>query len=177
MIYLASDGGAEATSNPLIPDVGEIVITLIGFLILYYIVAKYVVPAFEKIYQDRKEAIEGGLEAAAARDEYTQQLESARLEAQKIREEARAEGEAIIADARERATAEAQRISDNAAKAIEAERAAAAVSLRSEVGTLATTLAGKIVGEALNDDERSARVVDRFLADLETEKQNAGAAR
>ena len=80
-------------------------------------------------------------------------------------------------NARERATAEAQRISDNAAKAIEAERAAAAVSLRSEVGTLATTLAGKIVGEALNDDERSARVVDRFLADLETEKQNAGAAR
>ena len=175
MIYLASEGGAEAASNPLIPDVGEIVITLIGFLILYYIVAKYVVPAFEKIYQDRKEAIEGGLakaekaqaEAAAARDEYTQ----------KIREEARAEGEAIIADARERATAEAQRISDNALKAIEAERAAAAVSLRSEVGTLATTLAGKIVGEALNDDERSARVVDRFLADLETEKQNAGAAR
>ena len=185
MIYLASEGGAEATSNPLIPDVGEIVITLIGFLILYYIVAKYVVPAFEKIYQDRKEAIEGGLakaekaqaEAAAARDEYTQQLESARLEAQKIREEARAEGEAIIADARERATAEAQRISDNALKAIEAERAAAAVSLRSEVGTLATTLAGKIVGEALNDDERSARVVDRFLADLETEKQNAGETR
>lgn len=185
MIYLASEGGAEAASNPLIPDVGEIVITLIGFLILYYIVAKYVVPAFEKIYQDRKEAIEGGLakaekaqaEAVAARDEYTQQLESARLEAQKIREEARAEGEAIIADARERATAEAQRISDNALKAIEAERAAAAVSLRSEVGTLATTLAGKIVGEALNDDERSARVVDRFLADLETEKQNAGAAR
>lgn len=61
MIYLASEGGAEATSNPLIPDVGEIVITLIGFLILYYIVAKYVVPAFEKIYQDRKEAIEGAL--------------------------------------------------------------------------------------------------------------------
>ena len=29
MIYLASEGGAEATSNPLIPDVGEIVITLI----------------------------------------------------------------------------------------------------------------------------------------------------
>lgn len=40
MIYLASEGGAEATSEPLIPDVGEIVIiTLIGFLILYYIVA------------------------------------------------------------------------------------------------------------------------------------------
>ncbi|MCP6324571.1 hypothetical protein NL453_29520, partial [Klebsiella pneumoniae] len=76
--------------------------------ILYFIVHKYVVPAFEKIYQDRKEAIEGGLakaekaqaEAAAAREEYNQQLESARLEAQKIREEARTEGESIIAAAR-----------------------------------------------------------------------------
>jgi F-type H+-transporting ATPase subunit b len=58
---------------------------------------------------------------------------------------------------------------------IESERQAAVVSLRSEVGTLATTLAGRIVGEALNDDERSARVVDRFLADLEN--QNAGAAK
>ena len=74
-------------------------------------------------------------------------------------------------------TAEAQRITENAQKTIEAERAAAAVSLRSEVGSLATALAGKIVGEALTDDARSARVVDRFLADLETEQQNAGATR
>jgi F-type H+-transporting ATPase subunit b len=36
------------------------------------------------------------------------------------------------------------------------------------VGALATTLAGRIVGESLEDDERSNRVVDRFLADLET---------
>jgi len=49
------------------------------------------------------------------------------------------------------------------------------VALRTEVGTLATTLAGRIVGEALDNDERSARVVDRFLADLES--QNAGAAK
>ena len=186
MTYLANDGGAEhAASNPLIPATGEVIMTAIGFLILLFIVIKYIAPAFEKIYQDRKEAIEGGLakakkvqaEAAAAREEYSQQLDSARLEAQQMREEARAEGEAIIAKARERATAEAQRITENAQKTIEAERAAAAVSLRSEVGSLATALAGKIVGEALTDDARSARVVDRFLADLETEQQNAGATR
>ena len=172
MTYLAEGGGAEHSSNPLIPNLWELGITVVGFVILYFIVHKYVVPAFEKIYQDRKEAIEGGLakaekaqaEAAAAREEYNQQLENARLEAQKIREEARTEGESIIAAARERAT-------------VEAERLAASVSLRHEVGTLATTLAGKIVGEALDDDERSARVVDRFLADLETEQQNAGATR
>lgn len=182
MSYLMA---AEGATNPLIPNLWEMVIALIGFLILFFIVAKYVFPMFEKIYQDRKEAIEGGLakaekaqaEAAAARDEYNEQLEGARLEAQKIREEARTEGEAILAEYRERATVEAQRITENAQKAIEAERTAAAISLRSEVGSLATVLAGKIVGESLNDDERSARVVDRFLADLESEQRNVGATR
>lgn len=182
MSYLMA---AEHGASPLVPNIWEMVITLIGFLILFFIVSKYVVPMFEKIYQDRKDAIEGGLakaekaqaEAAAAREEYNQQLESARLEAQKIREEARLEGEAILAEFKDRANVEAQRITDNAQKTIEAERAAAVVSLRSEVGTLATALAGKIVGESLNDDERSARVVDRFLADLDSEKRNAGATR
>ena len=36
-----------------------------------------------------------------------------------------------------------------------------------EVGTIATTLAGRIVGESLDDDERQKRTVDRFIADLE----------
>ena len=56
-----------------------------------------------------------------------------------------------------------------------AERQQAIASLRAEVGTLATELAGRIVGESLEDDERSNRVVDRFLADLEA-MQTAEAA-
>ena len=39
-----------------------------------------------------------------------------------------------------------------------------------EVGTIATNLASKIVGEALDDQVRQSRVVDRFLADLEGSK-------
>ena len=177
---------AAEEGNPLVPDGWEILITLLGFVILLFLVYKFIAPAFEKIYQDRKEAIEGGLakaekaqaEAAAARDEYNQQLESARLEAQKIREEARGEGEKILAEFKERASSEAARITENAQKTIDAERSAALVSLRTEVGTLATELAGKIVGEALDDDQRSQRVVDRFLSDLEASQQrNAGASR
>jgi F-type H+-transporting ATPase subunit b len=41
------------------------------------------------------------------------------------------------------------------------------VQLRQEVGTLSTTLAGKIVGESLEDEVRQKGIVDRFLADLE----------
>jgi F-type H+-transporting ATPase subunit b len=57
---------------------------------------------------------------------------------------------------------------EHAQAQIQAERQQAVTSLRAEVGTLATTLAGRIVGESLEDDARSGRVVDRFLADLET---------
>jgi F-type H+-transporting ATPase subunit b len=178
MILAAAEG-----ANPLIPNVWEILVTLIGFAILMYIVGKFVVPAFEKTFAERTEAIEGGIakaeaaqaEASAALDEYKQQLTEARTEANRIREEARAEGAQILAELKEKAQSEAARISEQAQVQIDAERQAAVTSLRSEVGSLATELAGKIVGESLNDDERSARVVDRFLADLES--QSAGAAK
>lgn len=179
---------AEASANPLIPNVWEILVTLLGFAILMYIVVKFVVPAFEKTYAERAEAIEGGIakaeaaqaEATAALEEYKQQLIDARTEANRIREEARAEGAQILAELKDKAATESSRITEQAKIQIEAERQAAVVSLRTEVGTLATELAGKIVGESLADDARAARVVDRFLADLENhtgETQNAGAAK
>jgi F-type H+-transporting ATPase subunit b len=40
--------------------------------------------------------------------------------------------------------------------------------LRGEVGSLATELASRIVGESLDDDERQRRVVDRFISELES---------
>jgi len=137
-----------------------------------------VVPMFEKAYAARTEAIQGGMEKAekAQRDaeialqQYTAQLADARGEAQKIREEARVQGAAIIDDLRAKAQEEAARITAAAAAQIEAERQQAITSLRSEVGTLATQLASKIVGEALDDQVRQSRIVDRFLEDLEKSK-------
>ncbi|GAA4363351.1 F0F1 ATP synthase subunit B [Paeniglutamicibacter cryotolerans] len=174
---------AGEAANPLLPNWWEVLVTAVGFIVLVYVVTKFIAPAFEKSYQDRVAAIEGGLEKAeAAQNEanellaqYKAQLLEARTEANGIREEARNEGAAILADLKEKAASESARITEQAHTQIEAERVAAVASLRNEVGTLATSLASKIVGEALNDDERSARVVDRFLADLETQ-QNAGAS-
>ena len=50
---------------------------------------------------------------------------------------------------------------------IEADRKAAASALRQDVGKLATELAGKLVGESLEDHARQSRVIDRFLDELE----------
>lgn len=177
-VILAAEG-----ANPLVPNWWEILVTVLGFAVLLFIVTKFVVPAFEKTYEERSQAIEGGIakaeaaqaEANAALEEYKQQLVDARTEANRIREEARAEGAQILAELKEKAASESARITEQAHAQIEAERTAAVASLRTEVGTLATELAGKIVGESLADDERSARVVDRFLADLESQ-QSAGAS-
>ena len=77
---------------------------------------------------------------------------------------------------REQAQTEASRIVEHAHAQISAERQHAVTTLRAEVGALATALAGRIVGESLEDDERSGRVVDRFLADLETLETSQEAA-
>jgi F-type H+-transporting ATPase subunit b len=182
MHQLIISAATEGT-NPLVPNVWEMGVVLVGFAVLFYIAVKFVVPMFEKTFAERSEAIEGGIakaekaqaEASAALEEYKQQLTDARAEANRIREEARAEGAQILADLKEKAAAESARITAQAHAAIQAERQAAVVSLRAEVGSLATTLAGRIVEESLSDDERASRVVDRFLADLEN--QNAGVAK
>ena len=56
---------------------------------------------------------------------------------------------------------------------IKAERAQAVVELRNEIGGLATTLAGQIVGESLSDDARARRSVDRFIGELESQSGRA----
>lgn len=179
MILAASE--TEAAPSPLALNWSEVLVVAVGFALLMFIVVKFVVPMFEKTYAERTEAIEGGIakaekaqaQATAALEEYKQQLTDARTEANRIREEARAEGAQILADLKDRAASESARITEQAQVAIAAERQSAVVSLRSEVGTLATTLAGRIVGESLEDDARAARVVDRFLADLEQQSEGA----
>ncbi len=164
--------------NPLIPHTAEIIVGFIAFSLLYMVLRRAVVPKFEKAFAERTEAIQGGMERAekaqreaeVALNQYKSQLADARGEAQVIREEARVQGAAIIEEIRAKAQEEAARITATAQAAIESERQQAINSLRTEVGTLATELASKIVGEALDDQVRQSRIVDRFLSDLEKSK-------
>ena len=164
--------------NPLVPHTSEIIVGFIAFTLLYLVLRSKVVPMFEKAFAARTEAIQGGMEKAekaqrdaqVALEQYTAQLSDARGEAQKIREEARVQGAAIIEDLRGKAQEEAARITAAATASIEAERQQAITSLRNEVGSLATELSSKIVGEALDDQVRQSRIVDRFLDDLEKSK-------
>lgn len=170
---------AEAEKiNPLIPHTAELVVGFIAFSLLFIVLRSKVVPMFEKAFTERTNAIQGGMERAEkaqieaqrALNLYNEQLSKAREEAQTLREEARIQGSAIIEELRTKAQEEAARITATAHASIEAERQQAITSLRGEVGALAVELASKIVGEALDDQARQSRVVDRFLDDLEKSK-------
>jgi len=173
-IVRAAEGG-EANRLPVLPHPGELIFGFIAIAILYVIVQRKVVPNLEKAYADRTAAIEGGInkaeeaqaQAQAALEQYNAQLQEARTEASRIREDAKAQGALIIAELREKANAESARITENAHKQIEAERHQAIVQLRGEVGRLSTDLASRIVGESLHDETRQKGIVERFLGELE----------
>ncbi|MBK8459645.1 MAG: F0F1 ATP synthase subunit B [Micropruina sp.] len=166
---------------PLIPAIPELIAGFVLFLIVWYAIAKFVVPKFEETYAERTAVIQGGIEraekaqadAATALNDYNAQLATAREEAARIREEAKSQGTSILAEMRAQAQEESARLLAHAKAQIEAERSLAVQQLRTEVGGLATTLAGRIVGESLDDDDRARRTVDRFIADLESQAEQA----
>ncbi len=166
------------------PHLSELIVGLVAFALLFFFLSRTVFPMFEKTYAERTAAIEGGMkqaeeaqaEAQQALEEYRRQLADARGEASRIREEARTQGTAILAEMRDNAQAESDRITARAHAQIAAEREQVVRSLRAEVGTLATELAGRVVGESLEDDARSQRVVERFLAELETSEASGNGA-
>ncbi len=176
----AVSGPVPLASNFLVPN-ATFLVELVAFAIMVYILAKFVIPPINKAMTDRQNAIRkefaeldsAQADARAVEKEFKDQLAGARHEAAKIREDAREQGAAIIADMRQQAQEEADRILKHARAQLEAERSQAVQSLRNEVGTMATTLAGRIVGESLEDDERRARTVERFISALEHEQSAA----
>jgi F-type H+-transporting ATPase subunit b len=173
------------TTTPIWPAGSELILGTVCFVVIFGVLGKLLLPRITKLLNEREDAIQGGInradeaqaEAQAVLAQYRAQLDDARREASRMREEAHEQGAQIIAEMRERAEAEARRITESAQAQIDADRQQALISLRAEVGTLATELASRIVGEitrgrpaivgeSLTDAARQGRMVDRFLDDL-----------
>ena len=161
--------------GPLLPEhISELVVGSVLFLVIFIVTWRVVVPRFEVIYAERTDAIKGEMdradqaaaEAQATLKAYRQLLAEAEDEAARIREAAKLTGAQIEADSRAKAEEEANRIIATARTQIEAEKALAMDSLRKDVGMMATLLAGRILGETLEDDARVRKTVDSFISSL-----------
>jgi F-type H+-transporting ATPase subunit b len=167
--------GEEEMPSVLAVPIDELIIGIIAFLIVFGVLAKFALPGIKKTLEERTNAIEGGIERAAkaeaeAKDlaeQYRVQLASAREEASAIRTQAQADRSALIEEARGEARVAAAQVTAAGEAQIAAERSQATSALTREVGELAITLAGKVVGTSLTDDARVRQTVDDFIADLE----------
>lgn len=174
METLAADG-----IQLFIPQTYDIVWSLIILAIVAVFFYKYFMPKFQAIFDERAARIEGGMakaeqaqkEAEAAKAKYEDQLSTARVEASKIRDDARAEAAHIVADARTRAEDEAAQITANAQKSIESQHQQAMVSLKGEVGVIATALAGKILGAKLQDSDVQSSMIDQMIDQMDDAKK------
>ena len=163
-----------AAENFLVPN-GTIIAELVAFVIILWVLWKYVVPPLSKSLQDRQDMIQKQVEDSeeaqrrlkAAEERYDQALAEARTEAAKIRDNARADGEHIREELREQASAEVERIRQRGEEQLSAQRDQVVRQLRGELGGLSIQLAEKLVGHELADDDRRRSTVDSFLSELD----------
>ncbi len=87
----------------------EFILGIVAFFIVFFVLWKFVLPQIEQTLKDRSDAIEGGIERAAAAEaeakammaQYKEQIANAHGEAADIRAKAEADGKAIVDQARQ----------------------------------------------------------------------------
>jgi F-type H+-transporting ATPase subunit b len=161
--------------NPILPELPELIIGIIAFAIVFYFLAKKLLPNIRKTLDERTEAIEGGLqqaeaaqaEAAQVKADAQAQLAELRHSTADIRAKAQADGAALVEQARGEANSQKEAIIASAHTQLEADRNSAVNVLKADLGKLATELADKIVGERAQDAAVQERIIDRFLDELD----------
>ena len=169
---------AASEMELFLPKSYDIFWSLVILIIVAVFFYKFFLPKFQAVFDERAAKI-GGIakaeqaqkDADEAKAKYDAQLSNARVEASKIRDDARAEASHIIADARTRAEADAAQITATAQRSIESQQQQALVSLKGEVGVLATALAGKILGSKLESDDVQSTMIDQMIAELDSDKK------
>ncbi|MBC2638910.1 MULTISPECIES: F0F1 ATP synthase subunit B [unclassified Rhodococcus (in: high G+C Gram-positive bacteria)] len=175
----------EESHNPLLPATYDIVWSIVCLVIVGFVFWKYVLPMFQKVLAERTEQIDGGIkraeeaqaEAKAALEQYRAQLAEARTEAAQIREDARTQGQQIIAEMKAQAQEESDRIVAAGHNQLVAQRQQIVTELRADLGRTAVDLAEKLIGESLADEVKRAGTVDRFLNELDSIGANSAAGK
>ena len=176
MLPLAAESGQGGGTAFILPPLYEIFWAAIVLLLILLVVGRFALPRLYAVLDERARRIQEGLDLAdkAKQDQAdaekraTRLVDEARREAARIRDNAQSEAKEVVAQARTDAQTEAAGILQGAQRQILADKQAAQISLRTDVGMLASTLAERIVGEQLKDTALSERVIDRFLDELET---------
>ncbi|MGH2679747.1 MAG: F0F1 ATP synthase subunit B [Actinomycetota bacterium] len=155
------------------PEVGELIVGLIAFLVLFFFTWRWVLPKFKAVLEERRDQIQGEMERAEAtrreadelQEEYQKQLAGARDEANRIIEEGRSTADQLRRDLQAKAEEEAQATVARAQEEIRTERDRVFDELRGQIGSIAVEIAERVVGQSL-DERAHQRLIDEFIDEV-----------
>ena len=157
-----AEGTESGGADILIPKMAEFVPALVIFLIIWFLLAKFVWPKVISVLDAREHKIEDSIEeadatkaeAAEIRDQADAIVAEARRKASEIVLDAHSEAEDIIAKAHDRADDEMKR---------------AYASATDTIAKMSVAVAGKIVGETLaNDEAKQRELIKKYLMEVGT---------
>ena len=171
MLAFASEEESSGISA-IIPNMTEFIPMLVCFILLCIILGKLGWPKFAAMLDKREQTIKDSLEKSeAARvesekllEEYKRQLEDAKSQSAQIIAEAKKTGDALRADMTEKAQAESAAMIEKARIAIEAEKKAAISELQGSVADMSISIASRIIGNDLSDDEHR-KIAERYVSE------------
>lgn len=162
--------------NPLVqPDPGLFIWTILTFLILLGLLAKFAWNPLLRALEERQETIRKSLDDAErtkqelerVQQESAQIVAEARAEAQTIVSRSRAEAETVREDLKRKAKEEAAGLIKNAERQIQQETARAVQEIRREVVDLSLTVASKLIKKNLSQEDND-RLIQDSLDQIET---------
>ena len=171
-----------ASSNFLVPN-GTLIVELVAFLIVLLVIWRWVLPYVNKAIDDRQKLISESLRAAeTAREE----ADVTRSERQKILDDARQQAREVIAQANRladqaradgvtRGQQEYERLLASAEAEIALSRQRALDELTSRIGQLVLSVARQVIEREI-DTQRHRELIDEAVAALRAEATSASAA-
>lgn len=162
----------------LTPDFGLMFWMALSFGVVFFIAAKWGFPVITRAVEERKKYIDDALKNA---DEANKQLANIKAEGDAILAEARKQQHAMLRDAtklkedmlagaKDAAQKETQKILEDARKQIKVEKETALAEIRSQVAVLAVDIAEKVLRSELKDEKSQLDLVNRLLDEVPDQK-------
>ncbi len=151
----------------------DAVLTGINVFILFFALSYLLFNPVRDVLEKRRKKIADELEQAAAdqtkaaslKEEYEAKLKDVNKEAESILEAARKKAKNREAEMVEEAKAEAARIIERAGREVELEKRKAVDDMKQEIVSIATLIAGKVVGSSMDVQIQDA-LVDETLKEM-----------
>jgi len=162
-------------TNPLVqPDPGLFIWTIVTFLVLLTLLAKFAWTPLLQALETRQDAIRKSLDDAQQAKVELERLnvesghivQRARVDAEAIISQSRADGDRLREEIRSKARTEADHIVKNAERQIQLETSRALEQIRREAVDLSVMIASKIIQRNLSKEDNE-RLIDDALKQVE----------